>query len=72
MGQTITEKILATNCGKKVVVAGEFIEPKVDSMLRMAIHVKKVDRKVNIKEQKLKTFKRKGFSAVEWGGVIHN
>ena len=22
-------------------------------------------------EQKLKTFKRKGFTAVEWGGVIH-
>ena len=33
MGQTITEKILATNCGKKVVVAGEFIEPKVDICL---------------------------------------
>ncbi len=33
MGQTITEKILAANCGKKVVVAGEFIEPKVDICL---------------------------------------
>ena len=33
MGQTITEKILATNCGKKAVVAGEFIEPKVDICL---------------------------------------
>ena len=31
--QTITEKILATNCGKKAVVAGEFIEPKVDICL---------------------------------------
>ena len=47
------------------------IEPKVDSLLRVAMHVKKVDQEVNIKEQKLPTFKRKGFTAVEWGGVIH-
>ena len=33
MGQTITEKILAAHCGKKVVVPGEFIEPKVDISL---------------------------------------
>lgn len=47
------------------------INPKPDSLLRMAIHVKKVDKKTNIKEQKLTTFDRKGFTAVEWGGVIH-
>ena len=47
------------------------INPKPDSLLRMAIHIKKVDEKVNIKEQKLTSFERKGFSAVEWGGVIH-
>ncbi len=45
------------------------ISPKPNSMLRMAIHVKKVDKKVNIKEQKLSTFKRTGFTAVEWGGI---
>ena len=33
MGHTITEKILAAHCGKKEVVAGEFIEPKVDISL---------------------------------------
>ncbi|MCL2798836.1 MAG: 3-isopropylmalate dehydratase large subunit [Endomicrobia bacterium] len=33
MGSTITEKILAAHCGKKVVEAGEFIEPKVDIVL---------------------------------------
>ena len=33
MGQTITEKILAAHCGKKTVVPGEFIEPKVDIAL---------------------------------------
>ena len=47
------------------------IKPAPDSLLRIAMHVKKVDKKVNIKEQKLKTFNRKGFVAVEWGGVIH-
>ncbi|GHT45396.1 3-isopropylmalate dehydratase large subunit [Endomicrobiia bacterium] len=33
MGSTITEKILAAHCGKKVVEPGEFIEPKVDIAL---------------------------------------
>ncbi|MBR6072767.1 MAG: hypothetical protein IKP76_00400 [Bacilli bacterium] len=47
------------------------IEPKPDSLLRIAMHVKKVNKKVNIKEQKLTSFNRTGFTAVEWGGVIH-
>ena len=47
------------------------IDPKPDSLLRVAIHVKKVNKKTNIKEQKLSTFERKGFTAVEWGGVVH-
>ncbi|MDR1511556.1 MAG: 3-isopropylmalate dehydratase large subunit [Endomicrobium sp.] len=33
MGSTITEKILANHCGKKIVEAGEFIEPKIDIVL---------------------------------------
>jgi 3-isopropylmalate/(R)-2-methylmalate dehydratase large subunit len=33
MGLTITEKILASHCGKKFVEPGEFIEPKVDISL---------------------------------------
>lgn len=45
------------------------IEPKPDSLLRITMHVKKVNRKINIKEQKLSTFNRVGFVAVEWGGV---
>ena len=44
------------------------INPKPDSVLRIAIHVKKVNKKVDIKEQKLKKFTRKGFTVVEWGG----
>ena len=47
------------------------INPQPDSMLRVVIHIKKVDKKQNIKKQNLPTFERKGFTAVEWGGVIH-
>ena len=46
------------------------IEPKPDSMLRVGIIIKKVDKKVKIKEQKLEHFDRVGFSVVEWGGTI--
>ncbi len=48
------------------------ISPKPDSLLRMAIHVKKVNQKVNIKEEKITPFTRVGFTAVEWGGVLYN
>lgn len=48
-----------------------FISPKPDSLLRVAIHIKKVTNKVDIKEQQLKTFNRKGFSAIEWGGYSY-
>lgn len=47
------------------------ITPKPDSMLRVAIHVKKVNNEVKIKEQKLERFERIGFSAIEWGGVTY-
>jgi hypothetical protein len=47
------------------------IKPKPDSLLRIAMHVKKVNSYQKIKEQKLKTFDRKGFVAVEWGGVLY-
>ena len=44
---------------------------KSDSMLRLVIHIKKVNKKVSIKEQQLTKFDRKGFSAVEWGGTTY-
>lgn len=48
------------------------ISPKPDSMLRFAMHVKKVDSKPkDLEKQKLSHFNRKGFAAIEWGGVIH-
>ena len=40
-------------------------------MLRVVIHIKKVDEKVNIKQQSLKKFNREGFSVVEWGGTTY-
>ena len=46
-----------------------YIEPKPDSVLRLFMRVKKVNNKVNIKGQKLDTFNRYGFVAVEWGGT---
>ncbi len=47
------------------------ITPQPDSLLRVFIHVKKVNEKTNIKEQKLTTFERNGFVAVEWGGSTY-
>lgn len=47
------------------------INPKPDSLLRIAINIKKVDKKVNIKPQQLPHFTREGFTAVEWGGTVY-
>lgn len=48
------------------------IEPTPDSLLRVTIHVKKVNKKVDIEEQELVKFERNGFVAVEWGGINYN
>ena len=45
------------------------IEPKPDSVLRVFLSIKKLDYLVNVEEQKLERFERKGFSVVEWGGT---
>lgn len=47
------------------------ISPKPDSLLRVVIHIKKVDKKVDIKKQNLVRVQRKGFVAVEWGGTTY-
>ncbi len=46
------------------------ITPKPDSILRVYMVFKPLKKKTEIKEQKLTTFKRKGFTVVEWGGTI--
>lgn len=47
------------------------IKPTPDSLLRVAMHIKALDTPVQIREQRLPTFERTGFVAVEWGGCIH-
>lgn len=40
-------------------------------ILKVAINIKKVDKKVKIKKQELPSFTRKGFTAIEWGETIY-
>ena len=44
------------------------VTPKPDSMIRIFISIVKLDKPVNVKEQKLESVERKGFTVVEWGG----
>ena len=48
------------------------IKPEPDSMLRVFMVYKPLDKYVDIKEQELETFERKGFTVVEWGGCCLN
>lgn len=45
------------------------INPKPDSIQRVFMVFKSLDKPIEIKEQKLETFTRKGFSVIEWGGM---
>ncbi len=44
------------------------ITPKPDSMLRVFMVFKPLEKPVEIEKQKLEHFERKGFSVIEWGG----
>ncbi|MBF0913790.1 hypothetical protein HXK64_02405 [Candidatus Gracilibacteria bacterium] len=44
------------------------VNPKPDSIQRVFMDYKGLDEKVEVVEQKLKKFERKGFSVIEWGG----
>ena len=44
------------------------ITPKPDSLIRVFLTIKKLDTPINIKEQKLASNERKGFTVIEWGG----
>ena len=44
------------------------ITPKPDSILRVMMIYKALDKPLEIKEQQLKQFERTGFSVIEWGG----
>ena len=47
------------------------IIPRPDSLLRVIIHIKKVNSKQDIPKESLIKFQRKGFVAVEWGGTTY-
>lgn len=47
------------------------ISPAPDSILRVMIHIKKVDAPVEIEEQQIVPFERRGFTVVEWGGTTY-
>ena len=44
------------------------ITPKPDSLIRVFLSIKQLDAPINIKEQKLESYERKGFTVIEWGG----
>ena len=44
------------------------VNPKPDSMIRIFLTIKKLDAPINIKEQKLVSVERRGFTVIECGG----
>lgn len=44
------------------------ITPKPTTLIRIFLSIKKIDAPIDIKEQKLESIERKGFTAIEWGG----
>ena len=48
------------------------ITPKPDSVLRVFMAYQPLSKQITIPEQTLKTFERKGFTVVEWGGTQLN
>ncbi len=45
------------------------VSPKPESMIRIMMQFKGLNKKIKVKEQKLVTPERKGFTLVEWGGT---
>ena len=46
------------------------VSPKPDTVIRVFMDFKPLDKKIEIKEQKLTKQTRKGFTIVEWGGSL--
>lgn len=45
------------------------INPKPDTIIRILMTFKGLEKPIDVTEQKLQTPKRTGFTAVEWGGT---
>ncbi|MBR2679007.1 MAG: hypothetical protein IKE63_06280 [Bacilli bacterium] len=48
------------------------IDPKPDTLIRVRMEYKSLDKKVKVKEQKLSKVERTGYTVVEWGGTNIN
>lgn len=46
------------------------IDPKPDSVLRILLHFTPTDSKEHLKAPEIRSFHRKGFTVVEWGGLV--
>ena len=46
------------------------ISPQPDSIIRVFMDYKPLNKKIKVKEQSLTTQDRNGFTVVEWGGSI--
>lgn len=45
------------------------VNPKPDTMIRVLMYYKPLNKKIDVKEQKIKQIQRHGFTLVEWGGT---
>ena len=45
------------------------INPEPDSVIRILMYYKPLNKKISVKEQKIKQVQRHGFTVVEWGGT---
>ena len=48
-----------------------YFSEQPDSVIRVLVDFKPLDKKIKVKEQKLIKQERSGFSVVEWGATIH-
>ena len=48
------------------------INPKPDTLIRVRMEYKPLDKRINVKEQKLTKVEREGYTIVEWGGTNIN
>ena len=45
------------------------VNPKPDTVIRVLMYYKPLDKKIEVKDQKIKNIQRHGFTLVEWGGT---
>ncbi len=48
------------------------VNPKPDTIIRVFMDFKGLDKKIKIENQEIKSSKRQGFTVIEWGGALHD